>query len=1489
MTEHATETDCKICAKSDLDACYCCTPRRVPLDQDSDHVDLHVHTVYSSLDGGSEIKQLPEKLEELKRKAVAITDHGVMNGVPEFYTTLKAAGIKPILGCEIYLCEDRHNKADKQTFHLTLMAETTEGYRNLVKISSYAFLEGSILTFGRARARADYELLREHAKGIICLTGCMAAPAMHHIFKGDLKGARAAVERLIDIFGAENVYGEIQNVGITVGIPADSEIALLLGRKGLTEEEAAAYDEVEAGQVPLSQTDANAILVDHICKPLGIDYVGTGDVHYLDEDDAVPHDAMICIPTGQTQKGPRRFSLLPKRYHMRSDKEMREALKQWPEAIANTRVIAERCNAEIEFDRELLPRYPLPDGFADSEEFLRFLCEVGMRFRYGDSDKIGQQFWDRLNMELETIGRMGFNDYFLIVWDLFNEAARLEIPSGPGRGSAAGSIVAYCLGITDLCPIEYDLLFERFLNPGRKSMPDIDMDFAPNTNGGRDRLIKYAIEKYNGLAGCLTAVAQIVTFGKFKAKGALRDAARVLAEPSEEGRAEALKLGDRLSRYIPNKPPNMTLRDAYKESQELQKAWKQGGLPQDVIRQAQWLEGKVRTNGIHAAAVIIADHALEQDLPLQRFPKAGGETGPLHVQYDMGYSEKIGLLKMDFLGLRNLDVIFDAIDKIEHVHGVKLKEVVKITKRGVDFYYTRYLVPLDDAKTYKLAARGDTVGTFQFESSGMRESLRQVRPTEFRDLVALVALYRPGSMDYIPEYAARKNGKAFEYLDDGLAPIQGETYGITIYQEQSMQIARQLAGFSQSRADDLRKAIGKKKLDLMESMRPDFFKGIAEGGRPKSLADALWADNVKAADYSFNKSHAACYAYVSYLTMFLKANFPNEYMAALLTSVMGKKDEPRLYLTEAKAMGVNVLPPDINRSLVDYAVMEDEDQPGSYDILFPLRMTGVGSGIVDEIRAERKRGGPVTSMFDLVRRMPHLNKTVLQSLIKGGALDTTGASRQGMFEVAEETITRIRKEHKDAEKAFVRAVFERVNPEELDVADGEPVHEQGMLLLDTPPAAKKARKLTTWEKRGIEGGAVTAWAGGHCPGEPEVLAAVLAALTKEALRLARAEVRKELKESGAGAGEQQAAGIADEEGGEQKSEKEIIEERAQKLLQASLKDRKADAARYTPATAAAIAAEFAAREEVADLEAAMASDIDPVLTPGEWDDITKLNHERGVLKIYVSGHPLDGDADQWRRYVGDGGGLGEIGEERENQTVYVVGALVGLEQKKMRSGGVWYLGTLEDLSGSRDITLFSSSFEGRETLLQVGNVMCCEAVVKEDTFKQSKAENDDVEDGSADAGEQEEAAERAMKLIATKIYRWQPELVGDGKMAPRAAGAKGDGDGMPIGAGGPARQPAAAAPATAAPDAAPDAAPEPAPEPASEVAPVDIMITAEQFTEEWVNRLRAVCAEYPGEYPVRLMLDGKRYRTELRISPTKSLQAAVKALLRETPVEAPAA
>lgn len=1373
-----------------------------PIDeQKAGFVHLHCHSEYSSLDGGSRVKDMAKALKERGMLAMALTDHGVMQGLPEFYDTLKAEGIKPILGIEAYLTDDRFDKTrGTPTWHLTLLAENSEGYKNLCKLSSEAFIDGTIMTFGRPRARADWELLEKYSDGVIAFTGCMAAPVMSRIFDGDIAGAKKNTERLISIYGKDNVYGEIQNVGITVGIPSDSELAQKLGRKPLSEAEAAKYDEVEAGEVPLSQTDANRELVE-ICQELGIKYVATGDVHYLDESDADPHDAMICIGTGQLKNGSRRFSLLPKKYHLRTEEEMLAAVPDWPESLETTLEVAKRCSADIEYGRELLPRFPIPEGFEGSKDYLRHLCEEGLAERYQEGSELRKEALERLDFELSTIDEMGFNDYFLIVWDLFNEANKRSIPSGPGRGSAAGSIVAYCLDITKICPLENKLLFERFLNPGRRSMPDIDMDFGVR---GREELIDYARQKYNDLADASTAVAQIVTYGKFKAKGALRDAARVMAEPSEEGRAEALKLGDRLSRLIPN-DPGATMRSVWddkKEGEQLRKAHKAGGKQAEAIKLAGWLEGFVRTNGIHAAAVLIADHDLSDDLPLQQF----GPDKPLHVQYDMHYAEKLGLLKMDFLGLRNLDIIWDTVERIKHTHG---ETVVP------------YNLPLDDAETYELFARGETIGTFQFESTGMQAALKEVQPTEFKDLVALVALYRPGPMANIPTYAARKAGREeVTYLDDRLAETLDETYGVIVYQEQSMLLARQMAGFTPAEADDLRKAIGKKLRDKMDALKKPFFEGCKKNDVSVETAKWMWETNEAAADYSFNKSHAACYAYLAYITGYLKTHYPNEYMASLLTSVMGDKDKPRLYLTEAKRMGLAVLPPDVNRSLKDFAVLEREEEPGEWDILFGLTaLRGVGSGVVGEIKQEREARGPFTSLFDLIRRMPHLNKTVIQSLIKGGALDSFDDSRKAMHDETEEAIKRIRKEHSARERDFVKCVVARM--EEAGLADE---------LLGVTPSGKQTKKLATLPKKGVEAASKLSWANKVVAEDDALQEVIEEGLTKEHLRLARAEVRKRVKEEAEALDEQHddVAGIANEEGGE--SDKEKIEREAQEKL-ADLSDEIMNLAKtLLPLVKTALTDEWAEREETEMLDAVLEGEIDPVLDPAEWEDTERLRLERKTLGTYVTGHPLEADARAWAHYVSDG--LGHINDKHIGQTLRVVGAVTGITEIKMRSGEILRRVSVEDLTGSREIIIFPRTLEGGlDQLLEEDAVVCFEVGVMEDTF--TRAQNED----SDDASDEEGAAEKAVKIQASRLYRWEPDRVNTDN------GSNGH-------------------------------------------KPVNIEISKEHFNREWVDQLRAVCANHPGDNPVRLVLDGKGHKTELRVKPSESLVSEIEELLSdvETPV-----
>lgn len=1403
---------------------------------ESGFVHLHAHSEFSSLDGACRIRDLPARLHELGMSAMALTDHGVMQGTADFYTTLRREELKPILGIEAYLTENRHDRSrGTETHHLTLLAETSEGLGNLMRLSTRAFLDGLIQTFGYPRPRADYELLAETASGVICLTGCMAGPVMSRLYRGDYTAAGVEVERLASIYGKNNVYAELQDVGIIEELPEGSELARSLGR------------------TQFSQSDANRALA-RIASNLSIPLVATGDVHYLRAEDATNHDAMICIPTGQTQKGQRRFQLLPQRYHLRSEDEMRAVMGEWPEAFSSTLEIAGRCQAEIQFGKELLPRFPLPAGYESAGTYLRDLCERGLRERLGAV--VGDDYRARLEMELGVIDRMGFNDYFLIVWDLFREARERGVPAGPGRGSAAGALVAYTLGITQLDPLRYGLLFERFLNPGRKSMPDIDIDFA---QGGRGEMIEYAREKYNQLAGCETAVAQIVTFSRFQSKGALRDSARVLAEPSEEGRKQALALGDRLSRFIPSKPPNISLREAYKQSDDLQKAFKQGGAARDVITLAGWLEGMVRAYSLHAAAVIIADHPLEIDVPLQRL----GAAMPLSTQWDMHHAEAVGLLKMDFLGLRNLDVIDETLERIRHTRGVDLGTIT-------DLYRT---LPLDDAKTYELFARGETIGLFQFESSGMREALRLVQPTEFTDLIALVALYRPGPMQNIPVYAARKHGREpVTYPDPRVESILAETYGISVYQEQQMLVARELAGFTPADADDLRKAIGKKLRDKMEQLKKPFLAGCERNGVSREVALSLWDDNERAADYSFNKSHAACYAFISYLTGYLKANYPEEYNASLLSSVMGDKDKPRLYLTEAKRMGLRVLPPDVNRSLRDFAVIAREQGDGQ-DILFGLTaLKGVGEAVVREIREERERGGPFTSLSDLVRRMPGLNKATLQTLIRGGALDATGASRKGMFDAVEGLVEQARREALAEEKRFIQTLKNRL----ASPVDG------AQLALTESVGSGRARKLGPDERRVAEALARDAWRARRAPARMDAVRIAVEALEREALRLARAEARRLGTEQ-----LEREHGIAEEE---QEQTGNPIESWARAQVDASASERRHEAERLIDPMLAAITAELAEREQEDELSSALAASADPQLDSNEWPELEKLNHERSVLGSYVSGHPLDRDAHKWARYVHKG--LGAIGADEIGAEVKVCGAIVEKQARKTKRGDTWFIVTIEDLTGSRDVTVFPKTLEGGfEGLLEVGRVVTFNAKVEEDVFQSARKESRPEATGASTSDEPgvAEQQEVAVRLIAMPpLLAWQPELIQDASPAAsaddeRAGGRAGD------------ESPDAREPATGSVADGNEASVQPstaselggdagAPGRGSSVPrPLSLRVPAELLNEQWVGELRAILARYPGETPVRLVVsDVGAYRVGVCVETSGELLAELRELLKSS-------
>jgi len=878
---------------------------------------LHVHSEYSLLDGACKIDALAERAAAFGQPALGLTDHGVMNGAIELQKACVKHGVKPIVGCEVYFADEQDQAAGGRVEHnhLTLLASTNEGYRNLVKLCSTGFLEG----LQRGKPTVNMRQIEQFGSGVIALTGCLASRFCQRIADGRPAEARAHVDELIGALGAENVYFELQKNGIELQDRCNEQIV-------------------------------------RVARELGRPLVGTADVHYLRREDHHHHAALLCVQTKSTMANPKvRFDT--NEFYLKDSAEMASAFAEWPQALETTLEIAERCNVEIELGRQLIPAYPVPDGRSDGE-YLRELVWQGLRTRY--ADPVPAAALERAEMELGVIDRMGFSSYFLIVWDFVAYAKGNGIAVGPGRGSAAGSIVSYCLQITDLDPIAYDLLFERFLNPERVSMPDIDIDFSVR---GRDRVMRYVTEKYGR-----ESVAQIVTFGRMFPRAATRDAARVLGHD--------YGTGDRLSKLIPEpqqgRPPSFA--DCMKPGQALRAAYDEDPKAREIIEVAQGLEGIVRNSSIHAAAVVIADRPLTDIVPLQLADSGTSQDGKRVVtQFSMKPIEQIGLLKMDFLGLRNLDVIEDALDIIERSAG--------------------------DAKTYEMLASGASVGVFQFESEGMREALKKVCPTEFEDVVALGALYRPGAMDQIPTYARGKHSpESIAYPDERLRGILQSSKGVILYQEQSMQIAKVIAGFSGAKADDLRKAIGKKNRGAMAQLKPEFIAGARESGTSESVIEFLWSTNEKSADYSFNRSHAACYALISYRTAWLKANYPAEYMAALISSVMSTKDRVPFFVARCEEMGIEILPPDVNLSDHRFAVVEG-------NIRFGLdAVKGVGHQAVEAIKRAREEGGDFSSLWDFCERVDAraVNKTAIEALIKCGALGSTGATRQGMLLVLEQ-------------------------------------------------------------------------------------------------------------------------------------------------------------------------------------------------------------------------------------------------------------------------------------------------------------------------------------------------------------------------------------------------------------------------------------------------------------------------------------------------------
>ncbi|HEX3608768.1 MAG TPA: DNA polymerase III subunit alpha [Solirubrobacterales bacterium] len=918
-------------------------------------VHLHAHSEYSLLDGACKIDAMAARAAEMGQPSLGLTDHGVMNGAVDLYKACKVHGIKPIAGFEAYFVDDVKTLKETPKYernHLTLLAETDAGLANLVKLTSAGFLEG----FSRGKANVDMAMLAAHSEGVIALTGCLQSRFCRRLVEERADDARAHLDDLIQAFGPEQVYFEVQKNGIA------------------------------------EQDKANEGIV-RFAREVGRPLVGTADVHYLRREDFDNHAALLCVQTKSTLEAPK-MSFDTNEFYLKDSEEMADSFAEWPEAVPATLEIAERCNAEIELGKLLLPRYPTADG-EEPEAMLRRIAGEGLRARYGDP--LPAEAVERMEFELGVIEEMGFPSYFLIVWDFVRYAKDNGIAVGPGRGSAAGSIVAYALTITDIDPLAEDLLFERFLNPGRKSMPDIDIDFSVR---GRERMIRYVADKYGR-----ESVAQIITFGKMAPRAATRDAARVLG--FDYG------TGDRLAKQIPEpimgRSPSFA--ECLKPGQELKKTYDSEADAKRIVDVAQGLEGIIRNNSIHAAAVVIADRPLQEVVPLQlaedktapAAPNANGNGNgkaerqyKIVTQYSMGPIEEIGLLKMDFLGLRNLDVIEDAIDIIRRSRGEEVEMEA---------------IPIDDAKTYEMLARGDSTGVFQFESEGMRDALRKVGPTEFADLVALGALYRPGAMAYIPAYAkGKKDPSAVRYPDPRLRAITEETHGCVVYQEQLMAIAREMAGFSGAEADDLRKAIGKKKRELMATMKDKFMQGLAESSTAPKVAADLWKLNEAAADYSFNKSHAACYGLISYRTAYLKANYPAEYMAAVISSVMNTKDKVPFFVNRCEEMDIEVLPPDVNSSDHSFVVFENA-------IRFGLdAVKNVGHAAVEAILRAREES-PIASIWDFCERVDSrsVNKRAIECLVKCGALDSTGATRKGMLEALPSAQSAGQKAQEDAQ------------------------------------------------------------------------------------------------------------------------------------------------------------------------------------------------------------------------------------------------------------------------------------------------------------------------------------------------------------------------------------------------------------------------------------------------------------------------------------------
>lgn len=922
------------------------------------------------LDGAARLKDMVNKAAQDGQPAIGLTDHGNMYGVFEFSKLCKAAGINPVIGEELYMVDDRKDRPKRKNkkvddeggegegggklyYHLTALAETQVGYKNLIQLSSRAYLEGFYY-----KPRVDWELLEQHHEGLIATTGCLGGMVLQAMMADKYDKGKEIAGKLLDIFGRDNLFVELQD-----------------------------------HKIP-EQTRTNPMLL-KMAKEMNLHLLLANDSHYVDQCDSKAHDSLLCIQTGSQMSDPNRFKFHGDQHYFKTAAEMRHLFADYPDACDNTLWIAERANVSIADPDPKLPKFPLPDGYQTAIEYLTALTEQGATRRWGTPNK--EQI-ERVTFELGVFENMGFSDYFLIVWDLVEYARSKGARVGPGRGSAAGSAVSYCLGITDLDPIKYDLLFERFLNPSRVSMPDVDLDIETRF---REEWIRYARDKYGA-----DRVAQIVTFSQIKSRAAARDAARVLGMD--------YSLGDRIAKSM---PPLMMGRDTpikacleldpkheegYNRAADFRALYDGDDDAREIIDVAMGLEGLRRQDGIHAAAVVISDRPLTDILPVQRKPdkKLAPEDCPIVTQYDMHAVEDLGLLKMDFLGLRNLDVISDTLALVQQVRGIE----VEIDNP-----------PMDDPATFEMLQQAHTSGVFQLESDGMQALITRLQPTTFDDLGALVALYRPGPMDQgmHNEYADRKNlRRTVEYVHDDAREALDSTYGVMLYQEQMMRIAQKFGGYSLAEADLLRKACGKKLPELMAKEEGKFIQGCIDTGYSEELAHT-WFELIRPfADYSFNRSHAYSYGFIAYQTAYLKANYSAEYMAAVLTSVSGDHEKTRPYLNECRRLGIKVLPPDINKSFADFGVVREED-----DLVISYGLSSVrsvGSEWAAQVAAEREENGPFKDFFEFCMRLESgsLNKGVIAAIISAGGFDTLGHPRKGLLEIHEKAITSALKRRK---------------------------------------------------------------------------------------------------------------------------------------------------------------------------------------------------------------------------------------------------------------------------------------------------------------------------------------------------------------------------------------------------------------------------------------------------------------------------------------------